>query len=319
MLLAGALTTGCGFLEEQYDAASAQYDAATSVYGTTEQRSNAYVAGCVNGLSPSVFRFAEQYLAWAPPTAAMLDDALSVSNVTRFEHCDSAIEAAEGSAEPVDAAALAYGAAKEDLLEVLSEVETYYNRGDYKDDRLARGIEMHESLVALLEAFDLADDGLRAALDDAGAEEQALALEEAISGNADFPTLVEASRAAAEDAFEALEDEDGRLILAVEHPRIDKDEFAARLQSFRSIWDEVRAQEAVEDADGIYFGWSSFVSAGESLVAAMSDLDRRLERPEPFTAEELEALTEPFSRIEGSPQGILDAYNDFVDAGNGLA
>jgi len=308
--VAALVGSGCSFVEEQFDAA-------TSLYGSTDKRVDAYITGCINGFSNSVFGFADTYFDWAPPESSLVTEDLSVQTIARREDCDDAILAGEDSSEQVDIAAVAYGLVVDDLYAVVSEVDSYYNRGTYKDDALARGITLHTEVVKQLEAFESVDGALRTAIDNTGAADRREVLEEASSSEVDFTTLVEASRIAAGGVIDALETPDG-LVLAADHDLIDAAQFSAAVESFVELWDRVRAGESENGASDQYFAWSGFVSDGEDLIATANELSRRLQQPEPFTAEELENLDGPFRDVEGSPEHILDTFNDFVDAGNRL-
>ncbi len=61
--------------------------------------------------------------------------------------------AAEPKIDRLDAAAADYAAAFEALLPVMNETSRYYERQDYKDDKFARGRDLHPKLMAVAEPY----------------------------------------------------------------------------------------------------------------------------------------------------------------------
>ena len=61
--------------------------------------------------------------------------------------------AAEPAITPLDGLARDYAHAFEAVIPVANEASRYYERQDYKDDRMARGRELHARLVAAFEPF----------------------------------------------------------------------------------------------------------------------------------------------------------------------
>lgn len=79
----------------------------------------------------------------------------SVSQSTAQSALETARKAyeAEPRISPLDEASQRYAADFEALAPVLIEAEGYYERKDYKDDKMAKGKELHAKLVPLFEAF----------------------------------------------------------------------------------------------------------------------------------------------------------------------
>jgi tetratricopeptide (TPR) repeat protein len=65
----------------------------------------------------------------------------------------------------LDAAAQNYSTALQKLAPVLKDAIEYYRQEDYKDDKLAKGKQLHAPLVAAFDEFDKASDQFHAALD----------------------------------------------------------------------------------------------------------------------------------------------------------
>jgi hypothetical protein len=81
----------------------------------------------------------------------------------------------------LEAAATAYVDAVSNLEPLLKEADDYYSAENYKDDRMAKGKELHPRLVAAWDAFAGADHNLRDAVEvnnDRRAQEKLAAIEQ---------------------------------------------------------------------------------------------------------------------------------------------
>ncbi len=89
---------------------------------------------------------------------------------TRNEIAPCFAQLQQGMAAPpalaeLDAAAQTYLAALQKLAPVLKDANEYYRQEDYKDDKYAKGKQLHTPLVAVFDEFGKASDQFHAAID----------------------------------------------------------------------------------------------------------------------------------------------------------
>lgn len=129
-----------------------------------------YYIECINNVDPFVSEGHDRYIKnLTDKNVFVAARTPSVrSNAPRLPACFEAIEAA-ATAEPkrpdLEQAAFAYRAAHEQLEPLLIEAYRYYSQGDYKDDDVAHGNELHPKIMAGYAAIFASRDKLRAAVD----------------------------------------------------------------------------------------------------------------------------------------------------------
>ena len=113
----------------------------------------------------------------------------SVSPELAKQAIDKARAAADGppSIPPLDAAARDYATAFETLVPILNDASAYYERQDYKDDKMAGGKAFHAKIVPAMNAFLAARGRLEAGQEalSAGLDKQELALLEKNEGKSE--------------------------------------------------------------------------------------------------------------------------------------
>jgi hypothetical protein len=133
------------------------------------EKLNAYV-GCINRLSERSYESRNRYFSWAKKTGPTGKERIIYGTYTIYDtsDCKKNVEKAN-AAEPHDAAlesaASAYADAVGKLEPLLKEADEYYEQENYKDDKMAKGKEMHPRLVAAWDAFANADKKLRAGIE----------------------------------------------------------------------------------------------------------------------------------------------------------
>ena len=172
--LALAACKGASSSSSSSSEASAAAGAAAEQQLTTKL--NIYVA-CLNNMSPAVRDSRERYLGWADrDKGPSLDGAgqgvYQVSRETTYGYeCfkkNGGLAAAlqgEPKLAEIDAAGAAYQKALDTVMEVTKTAATYYDHGDYKDDKLAQGKALHQPLLDAFAGFSAASHQLSAALD----------------------------------------------------------------------------------------------------------------------------------------------------------
>ena len=167
-----------GCKKSQVDAAQAADDpqgAASEKATPTQQlgaKLNAYIV-CLNQFSQDVYHgrhtWLDEFDAKKGPQQKQSRDTLyGPLELPDVKECKDGIDKVKG-AQPklaeLEAAGDAYVAALVTLQPMTVQMREYFEQGDYKDDKLARAIEMHPKLMAAWEAFSTADRAIGVEVD----------------------------------------------------------------------------------------------------------------------------------------------------------
>jgi hypothetical protein len=124
---------------------------------------------CTNRHSGMAFKSRDRYLSWikSPQQGPTGREGIVYGLYTLYDpaDCYAAIAKAADQAPDVpslEAAATRYGNALRELKRVTDEAHDYYDLEDYKDDRFAKGRQMHAGLMQAWAGFEAASDALTA-------------------------------------------------------------------------------------------------------------------------------------------------------------
>src|SRR6266478_5749173 len=165
-------SSGCKRIVEE--AIKARQRAAGDAGGQVAQRTdddqalyeklNGYIRDCLNRYSKSVHSAEERYFSWVDSKKGPTGRERNVYGVYEIsldpEQCKSAIaksNAAQPKKPDIEKLAEAYSVALVAVVPVVNDAHKYYERGDYKDDKMTKGKQLHPKLVSVFEAFDKAD------------------------------------------------------------------------------------------------------------------------------------------------------------------
>src|SRR4029079_10157312 len=144
-------------------------DRASAQKSSLTEKLNAYV-GCINRLSARSYDSRKRYFSWVSKNGPTGKERIIYGLYTIYDtsDCRQAVEKAN-ALEPRDAeleaAASAYATTVSALEPLLQEAYDYYNQGDYKDDKMAKGRALHPRLIAGWNAFESADKALRSGVE----------------------------------------------------------------------------------------------------------------------------------------------------------
>lgn len=269
---------------------------------------NAYV-GCINRLSERSYESRNRYASWAKKTGPTGKERIIYGTYTIYDttDCKKNVEMANAS-EPHDAelesAASAYAEAVGKLEPLLKEADEYYSQENYKDDKMAKGKEMHPRLVAAWDAFASADKKLRAgveAIKDKQAEEQLAAIEAKEGRKTHY-------------YVEALMIHAKRLLRAEDTSKPDITAITKALTEYETT---VKAAEGASGKDGDAKLGSFFVSNAKSYLTSAKQLMRRIRDKVPYSQGDRMMLGGGGGwMVEGSPQRLLRDYNQLIESYN---
>jgi hypothetical protein len=293
--------------------ACAAQPAAAAEGGSVDQalteKLNAYV-GCINRLSERVYESRARYFSWVNqkkgPTGK---ERIIYGLYTIYESADCKAGVAKANElEPDDkdleSAASAYAEAVGALEPLLKEADDYYEQENYKDDKMAKGKELHPRLVAAWDAFAAADRRLRDGVEtiqDKQAEDKLAEIERTDGKNAVYHVqslMIDAKR-------------------VMRTQSADKPDLARITDAVAAYEAIVKATEAYADANKDSKIGSSFVGDAKSFLVSAKQLLRRVRDKTPYSQGDKMMLNAGSGwMVEGSPPRMMRDYNQLVESYN---
>jgi hypothetical protein len=277
---------------------------------TFTEKMNAYV-GCINRLSERSYSSRARYFDWASKNGPTGKERIIYGTYTIYDTSDCRRNVEKANAlEPreaaLEAAASAYAEAVSKLEPLLKEADDYYQRQDYKDDKMAKGKALHPRLVAAWDAFANADQQLRAGV-------------EAINDKRALERLAEIESKEGKQAryhVEALMIQAKRVLRSNDTAKPDIGEITKAIADFEN------GLTAAEQFAGSGIGGgkigSSFISNAKSYLVSAKQLMRRIRDKTPYSAGDRMMLSQQGAgwMVEGSPARLLRDYNQLIEAYN---
>lgn len=285
-------------------------EAAVAQTSTFTEKMNAYV-GCINRLSERSFSSRARYFSWANKNGPTGKERIIYGTYTIYDTSDCRRNVEKANAleprEPtLEAAASAYAEAVSKLEPLLKEADDYYQREDYKDDKMAKGKALHPRLVAAWDAFANADKQLRSGV-------------EAINDKRALERLAEIESKEGKQAryhVEALMIQAKRVLRTNDAPKPDIGEITKAIADFES------GLTAAEQFAGSGIGTGKiggmFISNAKSYLVSAKQLMRRVRDKTPYSAGDRMMLGQQGAgwMVEGSPARLLRDYNQLIEAYN---
>lgn len=223
------------------------------------------------------------------------------------EQINTALAAKPALAE-LDAAAREYLASLEALAPLMNEAQAYYNRDSYKEDRLADGRRMHGPLMQGYARFATASEAFEHALDvqnDALTAQQIRQIETAEGKSVAYYRLSIAAEAK-------------RLVNLLSQEEFDPALGEAQAARFRALIDE--AYKATETERKANLDWDTFEGKALEVSRRAKERVERVREKTPYSKIEAFQLNSGGTEwmVRGSPQRLLNGYNEMVFASNRL-
>ena len=323
LVLGMSAWTGCDKLAEVVadKAAAAAVEAQEAGMSEDDKLGNklsGYIE-CINNTSRSLTDAQQRYFDWVDPKAGLTGKEKHVYGVYEINDpstCKNGIKTA-ADAEPEDAelegAAAEYLAALEAAVPVINEAHKYYEDENYKDDKFAKGKELHPKLVDAWAKFVAADEkfrGLVVGKNEALQERELARVEKEEGRKLSFHNKFVMSK-----AKKLVEGSDVRDL-----KELDLAKYEALVADYEKAVDELEAyvKDHKAEADSVSI-FSMFVDQATTLRKAAKDLMRRKRDKGEFTKDEIEYLNQGHTHlVEGNPGEVMKAYNDLVNRSNGL-
>jgi hypothetical protein len=295
--------------------AGAQDDGAGDADAKLGEKLSKYI-DCFNSFSDSVHSSYNRYFDWIDEKKGITGKERNVYGLYKIDpqYCLKNLDDAkklEPSLPDVETAAEAYRAAANDLNPLVAAAYKYYDQEDYKDDKFAKGKEMHGPLVDAFKKFFAADDALSAKvvpLNESLSERRLAAL--AKDPNNKLQYLIEKSVA------------DAKKLMAVSTPKtlndLDEAKFNAALETYdTSVTNlDTFATANKAETDKVMM-FSSFLSDEQNLVKAAKALGRRKREKKDFNKEFFSSSSPQM--VDGHPAQIIEKFNTVIRDKNNLS
>jgi uncharacterized protein DUF3829 len=127
---------------------------------------------CINNASGSASDSADRYYTWVVdkakgPTGAERN-VYGLYELRGVDECKKAVGEAKGmqpSLPELEKAGEDFAAAMSELAPLVKEAHTYYDQANYKDDKMAKGKELHPKLASAFDKVNKADEVMRVEFD----------------------------------------------------------------------------------------------------------------------------------------------------------
>jgi hypothetical protein len=326
-----AALSGCKQIAEARKAAEAIKAAASAAKGvtakspvaTTEEDKDgelgnklAEYINCMNDTSKRVVDSRNRYLSW------IKDEKVGPTGKERVvygvyevntDSCYQALEKAKTlkpSLPEVESAAVEYKAALTALDPVIKQANRYYQHDDYKDDKMAKGKELHPQLMSAFAKFAQVNKGF---------EEKVIALNDGVN-------LRQFQRLEKDPArrFEYLSQKslyEGKALIKLadvgELKELDQQKFDVAVQSFDKALGELQAYATEHKAEASKVSlFSSYVSDSDEFLKSAKELLRRKRDNKDFN-KEFFSKSSP-NMVAGHPAQLIEKYNRMINSSNRL-
>jgi Protein of unknown function (DUF3829) len=266
---------------------------------------------CINRLSSRAFDSRARYVDWAGDKAKMKNkprNVLGLYTIYETEDCAKGVAEAKSVAPAhagLESASEAYVKTVQVLEPLLKEADDYYQQENYRDDKFAKGKEMHGPLLAAWEEFGKADGTLRGIVAKIGDERQLAELAEVEKKEG------RKSRFHIMNTFlnaKALV----RLETDVEMSKMDLPKVQEQLAAYEKA---VKELESFNEGEGGGKIDSFYLSSAKDVLITGKNLMRRVRDKQRFSEGDQMMLSQPGAgwMVEGSPPRLIHDYNQLVD------
>ncbi len=326
-----ATLSGCKQIAEARKAAEALKAAASAAKGgdakapvaSAEEDKDAELGNklgeyinCMNGTSKRVSDSRNRYLSWIKdenvgPTGKerIVYGLYEVNTDSCYRALDKA-KTLKPALPEVEAAADEYKKALTELEPMIKQANRYYEHDDYKDDKMAKGKELHPQLMNAFAKFAQVNKGF---------EEKVITLNDGVNLRQFQRLEKDASRRFEYLSQKALYDAKAVIKLADigELKELDQQKFDVAVQTFDKTLAELQqyAGEHKGETSKVSM-FSSYASDADEFLKSAKELLRRKRDNKDFN-KEFFSKSSP-SMVAGHPAQLIDKYNRMVNSSNSL-
>jgi hypothetical protein len=269
---------------------------------------------CINRLSERAHLSEQRYTSWAGKSAAFNSKATNILGLYEiYDPTDCAKGVIAGNAaEPrhgeLEGAGSGYVDATVALAAILKTAHEYYTQGNYKDDKMATGKDLHPKLLAAFATFDKADSDLRGLVERLNDEKQLAQLAEIEKTEGRSGRyLIEFMMIKAKGMIRAQGSEDDK--------QINLARVSEALGAYAAAVKELD-EHALKNNDAKRA--TSLVSSAKAFLVSAKELMRRARDKVPYSDGERMMLSQPGAgwMVGGSPPNLSRSYNQLIETYN---
>jgi hypothetical protein len=271
---------------------------------------------CYNSLDGDVHKAIERYAEWVkdaktgPTGKETTVSGVGMINSKDVAECRGKFTEAQGLKPdlPLDGLGAEYIKAVEGLSQVVEEMYPYYDREDYKDDKFAKGKQLHPRFVAQIAPFLDASKRFSQELDlesDRRLEAQMAALEKEQGRKLPYLNLATMHQAKL-------------LIRLIGEETFSLDQVTTRLDAFEKAADE-ELKFAQDNPQELPTLWSMYSMGLEEFRKAAKERKRRVRDKTPYGIGEKSLIeSNAANLVEGTREKAIEKYNSLVSGSNHL-
>jgi Protein of unknown function (DUF3829) len=272
-----------------------------------------YIA-CINRLSERAYQSQRRYIDWAGKGAALNTKAKNILGLYEIydpADCAKGVEASN-AAEPrhpaLEAAGTGYVTSVLALQAILKTANDYYDQGNYKDDKMAGGKDLHPKLLTAFQSFDTADSTLRGIVETLNDEKQIAglaAIEKREGRNARY--LIEVLMIKAKSLVRAETNADDK--------KVDIAHITEAVATYETALKDLEDYASKNPKEKV---GSMFTGNAKSYLISAKELMRRLRDKVPYSQGERMILSQPNAgwMVQGSQPRVLREYNQLIETYN---
>lgn len=320
---------GCKQIAEAKKAAEALKAAASAVAdnkgpaGSSEDEKDAQLGNklgeyinCLNYTSKRVVDSRNRYLSWvkdekAGPTGKERNvyGLYDINADSCYKSLDRAKAAAPQLPE-IESAATEYRKALEELEPVVKQANKYYDQNDYKDDKMAKGKELHGQLMNGFAKFEQVNKGF---------EDRVTTLNDTVNARQLVRLEKDPSRRLQYLAQRGLNEAKALINLTdiAELKELDQQKYDVALQTYDKTLTEMEQYADTHKAEADKMSmFSSYLSSCKTFLKAAKDLLRRKRDNKDFNKEFFSRSSPEL--VDGHPAKVVESYNRMINDSNRL-
>lgn len=285
-----------------------------------EDRIDLIVEPCLNSFAARAYESRDRYLSWVDKNTGPTGKERNVYGLyelsTPLVRCREAVgqlQATEPRDPELDAAAKAWIDTLTILSQQIGDAAPYYELNRYQDDNFGRGRAMHAPLMTAFDTFIAADHALVPLvearidrLDDAATDRLS---NQPPSTEAVLRRMIRSARGTMATLSRVHETPAGQIEGPLPEIETRMRDLAAATDAL-ARWERERLAPDVDGLDRI-------VDAGRALEGAMRNVAHLVRSREPLSDTNAAWCgTSSGWMVEGCPDKVIEAYEDFVDAVN---
>jgi hypothetical protein len=270
---------------------------------------------CMNGTSKRVVDSRNRYLSWVDEKTGPTGKERNIYGLydINAQTCLPSLDRAKGAQPPlpeVESAAAEYRKALEELDPLVKTADKYYDQKDYKDDKMAKGKELHPQLMNAFAKFEQVSKGF---------EDKVTTLNDQVNARQFARLEKDPSRRLQYLSQKSLNEAKSLIKLTdiAELKELDLQKFDVALQTYDKALTELEqyASSHKPEVDKTMM-FSSYLSSSQNFLKSAKELLRRKRDNKDFN-KEFFSKSSP-TMVDGHPAQVVEKYNSMIGDSNNL-